>query len=155
MFSNEEVREILKVVDAQGYQQFHYDTEDFALILQKQGEGWSSESLIKREARLSNASVLNLTATQAKQVDDSAASGNGVKAPLPGTFYRAPKPGAPAFVEVGDEVEADSVVCIIESMKLMNSVTAGVKGKVSDIRYEDGTFAEKGAILISIEAESP
>ena len=78
-----------------------------------------------------------------------------VVAPLPGTFYRAPRPGAPPFVEVGDEVGADTVVAIIETMKLMNSVPAGASGRVARILVENGEFAPLGTALVHIEPDSP
>ena len=56
-----------------------------------------------------------------------------VRAPLLGMFYRAPKPGAPPFVEVGAQVEPDTIIGIIEVMKLMNTVRAGVRGEVGEI----------------------
>ena len=74
-----------------------------------------------------------------------------VVAPLPGTFYRAPRPGAPPFVEVGDAVGADTVVAIIETMKLMNSVHAGTSGRVARITAENGEFAPLGATLLLIQ----
>ena len=77
-----------------------------------------------------------------------------VVAPLPGTFYRAPRPGAPPFVEVGDAVGADTVVAIIETMKLMNSVPAGTPGRVARICLENGAFAPLGATLLLIEPDS-
>ena len=78
-----------------------------------------------------------------------------VVAPLPGTFYRAPRPGAPPFVDVGDAVGADTVVAIIETMKLMNSVHAGTPGRVARILVENGEFAPLGATLLLIEPDSP
>ena len=74
-----------------------------------------------------------------------------VAAPLPGTFYRAPRPGADPFVQVGDEVAADTVVAIIETMKLMNSVHAGTAGRVSRVCVDNGDFAPLGAALMMIE----
>jgi acetyl-CoA carboxylase biotin carboxyl carrier protein len=74
-----------------------------------------------------------------------------VVAPLPGTFYRAPRPGAPAFVEVGDTVGADTIVAIIETMKLMNSVPAGTPGRVARILVGNGDFAPLAATLLLIE----
>ncbi|MBQ0828241.1 hypothetical protein J5Y05_17330 [Streptomyces sp. RG38] len=65
-----------------------------------------------------------------------------MRAPLLGTLYRSPKPGEPPFVEVGDRVEADSALCIVEVMKLMNSVTAGVAGEVSRILVPDAELVE-------------
>lgn len=76
-----------------------------------------------------------------------------VRAPLPGTFYRAPRPGAEPFVQVGSRVGADTVVGIVETMKLMNSVTAGVAGVVAEICVGNGEFAAHGATLVLIEAD--
>jgi acetyl-CoA carboxylase biotin carboxyl carrier protein len=76
-----------------------------------------------------------------------------VVAPLPGTFYRAPRPGAPPFVEIGDAVGADTVIAIIETMKLMNSVPAGTPGRVARILLENGEFAPLGATLLLIEPD--
>jgi acetyl-CoA carboxylase biotin carboxyl carrier protein len=78
-----------------------------------------------------------------------------VRAPLPGTFYRAPRPGAEAFVEVGSEVGADTVVGIVETMKLMNSVTAGVSGTVAEFCVGNAEFAPQGAPLLRIRTGLP
>jgi acetyl-CoA carboxylase biotin carboxyl carrier protein len=74
-----------------------------------------------------------------------------VAAPLPGTFYRAPRPGADPFVQAGDEVAADTVVAIIETMKLMNSVHAGTAGRVARFCVGNGEFAPLGTALMLIE----
>ena len=76
-----------------------------------------------------------------------------VRAPLPGTFYRAPRPGTAPFVEVGSQVGADTVVGIVETMKLFNSVTAGVSGTVVEICLENAEFAGRGATLLRIRAD--
>lgn len=73
-----------------------------------------------------------------------------VRAPLPGTFYRAPRPGSPPFVEVGSVVEPDTVVGIVETMKLMNSVSAGVRGTVAQVAAANGQLAEQDTVLIWI-----
>lgn len=75
---------------------------------------------------------------------------HNVTAPLLGTYYRAPKPGAPPYVEVGSTVEEDTIVGIIEVMKLMNTVRAGVRGRVTDIVARDGTLVEYGETLLQI-----
>jgi len=76
-----------------------------------------------------------------------------VRAPLPGTFYRAPRPGAAPFVEVGSRVDPSTVVGIVETMKLMNSVTAGVAGAVAEICLGNAEFAAHGATLLRIRAD--
>jgi acetyl-CoA carboxylase biotin carboxyl carrier protein len=76
-----------------------------------------------------------------------------VRAPLPGTFYRAPRPGAAPFVEVGSRVSADTVIGIVETMKLMNSVPAGVAGTVAEFCLDNAEFAAHGATLLRIRAD--
>ena len=71
-----------------------------------------------------------------------------VRAPMVGTFYRAPQPGAPPFVTVGQAVVPDTVVCIIEVMKLMSSIAAGVAGVVTHILVDDGEAVGSGQPLI-------
>ncbi len=73
-----------------------------------------------------------------------------VTAPLVGIFYRAPRPGAPPYVEVGAAVEEDTIIGIIEVMKLMNAVRAEVKGTVSEILVQDGAAVEYGQVLLRV-----
>jgi len=73
-----------------------------------------------------------------------------VPSPMLGTFYRAESPGATPFVEVGAEVEPDTTVCIIEVMKMMNSVAAGVSGRVVEICARNGELVEYGAPLFRV-----
>ena len=78
-------------------------------------------------------------------------AGHRVVAPSVGLFWRSPKPGAPPFVEVGDEVRPDDTVCIVEVMKLMNHVRAGVAGTVRAVHPENGQMVEHGDPLFTIE----
>ncbi len=68
-----------------------------------------------------------------------------------GVFYRAPSPGAPPFVDVGTRVEADTIVCLIEVMKMMNSVPAGVAGTIAEIHVENAEPVEYGQPLFRVE----
>jgi acetyl-CoA carboxylase biotin carboxyl carrier protein len=76
-----------------------------------------------------------------------------VRSPMVGTFYRAPAPGAPPFVELGQTVEPDATVCIIEVMKLMNSIPAGARGAIRAILVEDGEAVEYGEPLVVLEPQ--
>jgi acetyl-CoA carboxylase biotin carboxyl carrier protein len=67
-----------------------------------------------------------------------------------GSFYRSPKPGEAPFVEVGDKVDVDSVVAIVEVMKLMNSVTAGVAGEITAVHAQNGDLVEFDQPLFSV-----
>ncbi|MGC2029466.1 MAG: biotin/lipoyl-containing protein, partial [Steroidobacteraceae bacterium] len=71
-----------------------------------------------------------------------------ITSPLLGTFYRAPKPGSPPFVEIGTAVDEDSVIAIVEVMKLMNTVRAGVKGVITEILPADESLVEFGDVLM-------
>lgn len=90
-------------------------------------------------------------APQASADDAGQSSGETVKSPMVGTFYAAPKPGAPAFVEVGDEVEEGQVLCIVEVMKLMNNIESKVAGTVKEILVSNEDAVEHGQPLMVIE----
>jgi acetyl-CoA carboxylase biotin carboxyl carrier protein len=74
-----------------------------------------------------------------------------ITAPMLGTFYRAEAPGKPPFVEVGARVEPDSIVCIIEVMKMMNSVTAGTAGTIAEVVPRNAELVEYGQPLFRVE----
>lgn len=76
-----------------------------------------------------------------------------VPAPLLGNYYAAPRPGEDPFVQVGDRVEPDTVIAIIEVMKLMNSVRAGVSGTVTAVLCENGSAIEKGQAIIRVKVD--
>ena len=78
-------------------------------------------------------------------------SGDEIKSPMVGTFYRASSPGAKPYCEVGDSVKPGDVVCIIEAMKLMNEIKAEVGGKVMQIPAENGQAVEFGQVLFVVE----
>jgi len=90
------------------------------------------------------------SATAPEPATASAADGNSIKSPMVGTFYRSPSPSSPAFVEVGQHVEAGDAVCIVEAMKMMNQIEADQSGVVKAILVEDGEPVEFDQPLISI-----
>lgn len=74
-----------------------------------------------------------------------------IKSPMVGTFYRAPAPDAPPFVEVGQDIDVGQVVCIIEAMKLMNEIKSEVAGRIVEILGENGDAVEFGQPLFALE----
>lgn len=90
------------------------------------------------------------TTTEEIHIDDSNASGNQIKSPIVGTFYRKPAPDKPPFVEVGDHVEKGQVVCIVEAMKMMNEIKSDFSGTIKSINVEDGTPVEFDQNLITV-----
>lgn len=73
-----------------------------------------------------------------------------IKSPMVGTFYLSPKPGEPAFVKVGDHVQADTIVCIVEAMKMFNEIPAGVSGKITGIVAKNEEPVDVGRPLFKI-----
>lgn len=74
-----------------------------------------------------------------------------VKSPIVGTFYRSPEPGAPSFVEVGQRVKKDQVLCIIEAMKLMNEITSEYDGEIVNVYVDNGKPVQYGERLFAIK----
>jgi acetyl-CoA carboxylase biotin carboxyl carrier protein len=85
------------------------------------------------------------------EVDDTPVDLAIVKSPIVGTFYRSSEPGAPSFVEVGEYVKKDQVLCIIEAMKLMNEITSEYEGEVSTVYVENGKPVQYGERLFAIK----
>ena len=77
--------------------------------------------------------------------------GQAVTAPMVGTFYSAPSPGAPPFVQVGDRVNEGDTLCIVEAMKMMNPIEAEVTGIIKSIRVQNGEPVEYGQILFVVD----
>jgi acetyl-CoA carboxylase biotin carboxyl carrier protein len=134
-----DVREILRVIDASGAREIKVQTRGFALHVIRDGEASVTSSP-------ADAEPVPVVATRAP-ADDSVA----IDSPMLGTFYSAEAPGEPPFVEVGSTVEADTIVCIIEVMKMMNSVPAGVVGTIVEVCNENGQLVEYGAPLFRVE----
>lgn len=86
-----------------------------------------------------------------KKAPEAPETGNYVTSPIIGTFYSSPSPEKPSFVKIGDTVSAGDVVCIIESMKLMNEINCEFSGKVAEIYVNNGDSVEYGQKLMRIE----
>jgi acetyl-CoA carboxylase biotin carboxyl carrier protein len=151
--NDDDVREILRIIDESDLDELSIETEGFSLHVRKGGAPQGAE-----DARTET--VLPRTASErAPQLPEAApdtASSNGVEtilSPMLGTFYRAEAPGAAPFVEVGATVEPDTTVCIIEVMKMMNSVPAGMRGTIAEIVPENGQLVEYGEPLFRVTPE--
>jgi acetyl-CoA carboxylase biotin carboxyl carrier protein len=138
----EDVAEIVEILGASAYQTLDVKTPRFRLRVARDGDNWTQEWDYSDDA----APAANVVATAVSQEEDASA----IRAPLPGVFYRAPSPGAPAFVEIGSTVDPDTVVGIIETMKLMNPVHAGVNGTIAEILAENGDMIGKHTALMRL-----
>jgi acetyl-CoA carboxylase biotin carboxyl carrier protein len=155
--TNEDVTDILALLDSLPYDELDLQTPRFRLTLRRTPDGWtqSMESRSVPSVLSAGPGAAGPAAAPEMDLDADRADGElvAVRAPLPGTFYRAPRPGAAPFVEVGSQVGPDTVVGIVETMKLMNSVTAGVDGTVAEICLGNAEFAAHGATLLRISVD--
>lgn len=168
-----DVAEIMRLVEQSGFDELNLEVDGMKLSLRRggaangvaEGGAFGVESAQAVGLAGADASKLASSTSAQRQASSSAAAGpastsgassqsdstlHDVASPLLGTFYRAPKPGAEPFVDVGSLVEENTVVAIIEVMKLMNTVRAGVRGTVTEILLTDGALAEYGQPLLRV-----
>lgn len=139
--------------------EFEIEEEDFKLRI-KRRNGDAPTVVAASPATLhpftpAAAMEASASAAPAKQAEAPAKEkdeGNVVyiKSPMVGTFYRAPSPESPAYVDVGDKVKADATVCIVEAMKVMNEIQAETTGSILEILVENGTTVEYGQPLFKV-----
>jgi biotin carboxyl carrier protein len=138
----EDIAEIVSIIDASPYRELDLSTRRFRLRLAR-GDG--AEAGFTQEWQWAG-SAPEAAAAEAEHAADP----DAVPAPLPGTFYYAPQPGAPPFVAVGDVVGPETVVGIVETMKLMNPVHAGRAGTIAEVLAANATMVAKGQPLFRL-----
>ena len=156
-----DVAEIMRLVEQSGFDELTLEIDGMKLSLRRGASVGSVDggaqvlaagapTVPVAEAPADPASLPPRDDAESKAPAPADPNVHDVASPLLGTFYRAPKPGAPPFVEVGAQVEEETVVAIIEVMKLMNTVRAGVRGTVTEILLSDGALAEYGETLLRV-----
>jgi acetyl-CoA carboxylase biotin carboxyl carrier protein len=149
-----EIASILKSSDSLAEFSLKFGNVELALSTHN-AQGSSSAPIVERGSpAVSSAQTLSQQVAVKESGTPSAAvdiCGHVVKSPMIGTFYRAPEPGADPFVKVGDLVKKGDVICLIEVMKLINSITAEHDGRVTEIFVENATPVEFGQPIMAIE----
>jgi acetyl-CoA carboxylase biotin carboxyl carrier protein len=157
--TNADIQEILRLLDDTAYDELHLQTDKFSLRLKRSPDqgGWTRDTQTRttpQVTQLQDPQAPTMTQPAAEAVQPANAPADGVleiRSPMVGTFYRSPKPGAAPFVEVGSRVMEHTVIAIIEVMKLMNSIAAGVTGEVVEILARDAQFVEPGQLLMRVK----
>lgn len=157
ILEDEDLVEALALAETAGWDELRIDTDTARIVLYRGCKGgWRIErETLTAPRRLFRADEAAEPAAAGPQRVAETAGAHYIRSPLIGTFYRAPKPGAPPFVEIGSKVGPDTIIGIVETMKLMNSVPAGVAGTIVEVRAVDGQFVEIGHVLLRIEPEGP
>jgi acetyl-CoA carboxylase biotin carboxyl carrier protein len=149
-----EIRKILELMDANRLVEFEYEEEGRKIRLRRPDSGMiSGPVMVQAPAPRPQEYAAATAPAPAAPAPAPAKPANLVdfKSPLVGTFYRSPKPDADSFVNVGDEVTPDRVLCIIEAMKVMNEIKAEMQGVVREILVKNGQAVEFGEVLFQIE----
>jgi acetyl-CoA carboxylase biotin carboxyl carrier protein len=142
--SDDDVSEILRLIDDAELDELRLETDGLSLHVVRGGSAPAPEPIHER----SGPEQHGATSQASPAVGARAPT---IDAPMIGVFYRAPSPGAPPFVDVGTRVEVDTIVCLIEVMKMMNSVPAGVAGTIAEIHVENAEAVEYGQPLFRVE----
>jgi acetyl-CoA carboxylase biotin carboxyl carrier protein len=165
------LRDLVELIASNGFTDFELEREGIKIRLRRElpGQGFQqtdatphaqtsvgSQSGVPMATGAPTASSAGLppAAPHPGAMAEAAASGDEdlkiITSPIVGTFYRSPSPNAASFVSLGSEVQADTVVCIIEAMKLMNEIQAETSGEIAKIYVENGQPVEYGQPLFGI-----
>lgn len=165
MLKIQEIREIIKLIDQSSIEKFSYEVEGAKIVLKK---GSSEQAAPVAVAVAPTEQPVILPAAVAKEVAKPVQQETPVEvvaeevqrdpslheitSPMVGTFYAASSPDVDAFVQVGSKVTSESIVCIVEAMKLFNEIEAEVSGEIVEILAKDGQLVEYGQPLFLVKA---
>ena len=157
-----DVAEIMRLVEQSKFDELNLEIDGVKLTLRRAGaaggmaRGNMQSGPLDAEAMAASRSDASIAQTPATSVAAGPLDANlrDITSPMLGTFYRAPKPGSAPFVEIGSAVDEDSVIAIIEVMKLMNTVRAGAKGVITEILPADETLVEFGQVLMRVRRDT-
>ncbi len=145
-----DIAEITKLLDGSHFSNLKLEMGDFKLRISRGGAAPPRD--FEDEPTASSPAAAQAAAAPASSPSGGPAAGEvDVPAPLLGNYYEAPRPGDPAFVKPGDRVDEDTTIGIIEVMKLMNPIRAGVSGTVVALLAENGKPVEEGQSLIRVK----
>ncbi len=152
----EQIKELMTSLESSKLKKLVLKKGDFELELEKEGDAPSVVHLPPHYQPPSAASFAQHLAPAGVEHPKAAQkaaepTGQFVTSPMVGTIYSSPSPDQPVFVNVGDRIEENTVVCIVEAMKVMNEVKAGVKGTVVEILVDNAQPVEFGAKIFRVE----
>lgn len=145
----DQIKALVEMIDASNLTELNYEDKELKLKLKKEKE------TIVQQASVPVQEIKEVTAPviqqEASETSEATESGLTINAPMVGTFYKSPSPEADPYVKVGDKVSNDSIVCILEAMKLFNEIQAEVSGEIIEILVEDGQMVEYGQPLFKVK----
>jgi len=168
MFKIQEIREIIKLVDQSSIDEFEFEGEGASIKMKKRSEVAVVETQVVTQpvqqqvvqsvpqvqaaAPVENA-MTNRVDGKVEQAPAQDPNLHKIVSPMVGTFYQSPSPDKDAYVKVGSQVKSDSIVCIVEAMKLFNEIEAEVDGEIVEILVKDGQLVEYGQPLFLVKTK--
>lgn len=150
-----EIRSLIDLMKKNGVAVFKMEREGFKITLKTASAVAATQYVTSSQPAVQWNESVSLPASSSESsvaaVPASKASGPEIKSPMVGTYYSAPSPDAAPFVTVGQEITPDTVICIIEAMKVMNEVKAEVSGVVTEVCAENGKPVQFGQTLIRLK----
>jgi acetyl-CoA carboxylase biotin carboxyl carrier protein len=166
MMKVEEIRELINQVDQSSISEFTYEAEGTTITIKKEANKQSvisdlvsnesapiKQESVKVEAPVQESSAEPVTAASSTVENTKADYDYEIVSPMVGTFYAKSSPDSEKFVSQGSSVDSDTVVCIVEAMKLFNEIEAEVKGEIVEILVEDGELVEYGQPLFRVKSK--
>lgn len=173
MLKIQEIRELIKLIDESNINEFKFEQNGSKVTMRKDIQGKTRSSLVNEHTSSSVFPEKPLTIqsdspsdSESHNLEQSTSTShkeaNSIKkneglhtitSPMVGTYYEAASPDSPPYVKSGDHVNNESVVCIIEAMKLMNEIEAEIKGEIQEILVENGQLVEYGQELFLVKPE--
>ncbi|MFS8185658.1 acetyl-CoA carboxylase biotin carboxyl carrier protein [Rossellomorea marisflavi] len=160
MLKIQEIREIIKLVDQSSVDEFTYEHEGSKIKLKKNAVQQVQAVQEVREPAVQAIQQAPAAAAPAPKQESPAAEApadqsnlHTITSPMVGTFYQSSSPESGAYVKLGSKVDENSVVCIVEAMKLFNEIEAEVKGEIAEILVKDGQLVEYGQPLFLVKPE--
>nr|WP_211212061.1 acetyl-CoA carboxylase biotin carboxyl carrier protein [Caldibacillus debilis] len=179
MLKVQEIRELIRLVDQSSLEEFKYEYDGMKLEMKKRkilpetameapvrqpaaertqeqpgnAEAEAGRSLAVKVENEGKPAVAEPSPAKEEGGQNAGENLHKITSPMVGTFYQAPSPGAEPYVKIGSKVKKNTVVCIIEAMKLFNEIEADVEGEIVDILVKDGQLVEYGQPLFLVKEE--
>ena len=144
-----EIKELIALMNENNLLELEIEKEGMRIRLKKTPPG--TEGALSGPIIVEKQMIAQSQAARDERMKEAAAKTVEIKAPMVGTFYRAPSPEAPAYVEIGQIIEPGQIICLIEAMKLMNEIKSEIKGKIMEILADNAEPVEFGQPMFLIE----
>lgn len=166
MLKVQEIREIIRLIDESSINEFTYETNGTKISMKKSFEAKEQAMIeqkvqpIKEEiSKIEEVKATDEVNVKTEPVNTEPAEAEEanydyeIESPMVGTFYSAPNPESDPYVKVGDSIKKDTVVCIVEAMKLFNEIEAETTGEIVEILVENGELVEYGQPLFRVKTK--